>query len=334
VKYVDVTLPRGVLVRGEVLEEGTGKPVSGASIQYVPEQVNNDNDSDEILTGWQGIRLSDDDGRFEIAVLPGPGRLLIHGPNSKHVLKEIGERELSRNRPGGQRNYAHAIVKIDPPPDAEVIDYAIELQPGGSVSGRLVDDQGESIEEAVLVTRLAISPLTTFWRGSDLLKARDGRFELTGLAEDQKYPVHFLDANQRLGATVMLSATDEAPTIVLRACGQAKMRFVDKKGQPVADHYPTIKIVVTPGEYRFDIAALKLGKFAADSDFISNTDQVNYPTILKSDERGELLLPALIPGAKYQVVLRRGKLWDIAKTIEAEAGETLDLGDIVIEPQR
>ena len=37
VKQVNLRLPRGVLVRGTVMEAGTGLPVVGAAIQYLPE---------------------------------------------------------------------------------------------------------------------------------------------------------------------------------------------------------------------------------------------------------------------------------------------------------
>jgi hypothetical protein len=56
VKQVDVTLPRGVLVRGKVVESNSGGAVENATIQYVPEEANNPHDADDILTGWQGIQ--------------------------------------------------------------------------------------------------------------------------------------------------------------------------------------------------------------------------------------------------------------------------------------
>ena len=71
-RHVDLALPRGVQVRGAVVEAGTKTPVAGASIQYVPERVNNRNVTDDILTGWQGIQLSDAAGKFAIAVCAGP----------------------------------------------------------------------------------------------------------------------------------------------------------------------------------------------------------------------------------------------------------------------
>ena len=98
VKQVDVKLRRGVLVRGTIIEAGTDEPVAGASIQYHPESSHNPNVSDDVLTGWQGIQLSDDEGKFEIVVLPGPGRLLVHGPQGKYVLRETSERDSAAAR--------------------------------------------------------------------------------------------------------------------------------------------------------------------------------------------------------------------------------------------
>ena len=227
--------------------------------------------------------------------------------------------------------YAHVIERINPPADAEVVTVTLALQPGATVSGQLVDEQGSPIDEAVVITRLRVSPHDIFWRGGTLPPTLGGRFELTGLDVDQEYPVHFLDAKNRRGATAVLSAIGIEPTFVLHPCGQAKMRFVDAEGRAVANYYPTIEIVVTPGTHRFDSEAMRSGKLAADSDYIQNVDRTNYPTMPKSDDHGEVLLPALIPGANYQVVISRGQQFDIAKKFQAQAGETLDLGDLVVE---
>ena len=93
-KEVNIKLPRGVLMRGQVLQEGSGKPVPDASVQYHPESNNNPNDKDDIVTGWQAIEVSDEQGRFEIVVLPGPGRLLVHASGGEFVLKETSSIEL------------------------------------------------------------------------------------------------------------------------------------------------------------------------------------------------------------------------------------------------
>ncbi|MEM9658693.1 MAG: hypothetical protein AAF961_10060, partial [Planctomycetota bacterium] len=102
-RQVDLSLPRGVLVRGSIRNSETGAPIPGASIQYEPESDNNLHTSDDVLTGWQNIQGSDEEGRFEIGVLPGPGRLVVHAPTQEFVVQSISSRRLSAGKEGGSR---------------------------------------------------------------------------------------------------------------------------------------------------------------------------------------------------------------------------------------
>ncbi|MEX2142422.1 MAG: M56 family metallopeptidase [Pirellulales bacterium] len=327
-KEVNVTLPRGVMVRGQVLEEGSGQPVAGASIQYVPERANNPNVRDDIRTGWQGNEVSDEQGRFAMVVLPGPGRLLVHGQEDKYVLRETSSSELYFGRPGGQRNYVHGMVRLDPAKESEPLDVTIRLQPGGTAMGQLVDEQGRSVDEALMVTRLHVRPYWLRWQGSPR-EILGGRFELGGLAEGEQYPVHFLDPKRRLGATVMLKAGTEPVRVVLKSCGEASMRFVDADGKPIANHSPGTRMVVTPGplDWNRDVSDADL---SADEDFVANIDRLNHGT-LKGDAEGRVTLPALIPGATYRVLTVRDEKLIVAKEFQAKAGQTIELGDIVYE---
>ncbi len=79
----DIKLPRGVLIAGKVVEEGTGRPLANSSIQYMPMNY----DGRAVLSGWQAIVASDEDGSFRIAVPPGKGHLLVFGPTGDYVLR-------------------------------------------------------------------------------------------------------------------------------------------------------------------------------------------------------------------------------------------------------
>jgi beta-lactamase regulating signal transducer with metallopeptidase domain len=330
VKQVDLTLPRGVLVRGKVVEAASDVPVVGAAIQYLPETSNNRNTSDAILTGWQAIELTDKEGRFALAVLPGPGRLLISGPQGKYVLQEIGDRELSQGQPGGTRNYFHSITKLDPEAGQEPLELKIELRPGATVTGRVVDEQGQAIEEMLVLSRLDISPSSPHWRayGTPTL---GGRFELSGLATGVDYPVYFLDAKRQLGATQIVKAGDSELTVVLKPCGGATLRALDSKGEPVRN-FANVQMVVTPGAMRYDLDALNRGEFAADADFVANVDRTNNS--LRSDDEGRFKLPALIPGATYQAYGLLNEKWRVVKEFQVETNEMLDLGDLVVQDQQ
>ena len=142
----------------------------------------------------------------------------------------------------------------------------------------------------------------------------DGRFELTGLAADQEYPVYFLESKRRLGATLLAKTGMERPRVVLKPCGDAKMRFVDADGKPIAGYEPMVQIVVTPGELNLVRLNQNNGTLTADADFISNVDRVNHSLLDKSDGEGRMTLSALIPGATYRVVVCAIRLANLAKS--------------------
>ncbi len=122
---MDITLPRGVLIRGKVVEEGTNRPLAGSSVQFFANP-----DRDDIIADWQSIVASHDDGSFQIAVPPGKGHLLIFGPTPDYIPEEIGFRELRSGRPGGWRTYAHDIVAYEVKPGEGSHEINAVLRPG------------------------------------------------------------------------------------------------------------------------------------------------------------------------------------------------------------
>ena len=75
---------------------------------------------------------------------------------------------------------------------------------------------------------------------------------------------------------------------------------------------------------------------AADGAYLPNVDRKHYPNELATDADGRVTLPALIPGALYRIsdwstVNVQDKGYQIRKDFTVKPGETLDLGDILIE---
>jgi beta-lactamase regulating signal transducer with metallopeptidase domain len=329
-KQVDVTLRRGVLVRGKVAESDNDTPIAGASVQYVPEAENNPHDADDIVTGWQGIQVTDEQGEFEIAVLPGPGRLIAHGPANDYVLQESSSYELNRGTQGGARVYAHAIRKLDLAEKTEPLDVMLALERSPMITGELIDEQGAPVAEGLLISRLAIRPGWLRWQFVPQT-VMGGEFQVGGLASGEECPLYFLAPNRQLAATVVAKAGAEPVRIALKPCGKAAMRFVDHDGTPIADHHPTVEMIFTPGPNRYVRGPSAPGALDANSSFISNIDRLNHWTRRKTDADGRITVPALIPGATYTVAVTCDGKPAIAKTFEVTTNETLDLGDIVID---
>ena len=76
---IDLALPKsqGSILRGRVVEAGSGRPVAGASVIYEPGRGNPHN-RDEYDFG--NPVLTDGEGNFALTVLPGKGRLAVEAP--------------------------------------------------------------------------------------------------------------------------------------------------------------------------------------------------------------------------------------------------------------
>jgi RNA polymerase sigma factor (sigma-70 family) len=334
-QQVELNLPRGVLVRGKVTEGG--KAVAKATVQFIPRQANNPNFRDDAVTGWQNTVPTDDNGRFDLCVLPGPGHLLIHASTPDYVFAEIGEGQLSQAKPGGRRYYAHAVVPLDLKPSAGPQDVTVTLKRAVTVKGRVVSPDGKPVAEALVLSRLGVDALSSYWRGLPVI-ARDGRFELHGCDPEKSYPVCFLDATHKAGATVELSGKQagEEVTVRLAACGEATTRLVDADGKPLAKQGLWLELVVTPGAAQYDFKRLyEKGEPGADAEYVGNIDHVNYRTgsLPLTDAGGRVTFPALIPGATYRIV-EVGDRDDMVKCeFKAESGKTVKLPDVVRKKQ-
>ncbi|HEV3258655.1 MAG TPA: sigma-70 family RNA polymerase sigma factor [Gemmataceae bacterium] len=329
---VELKLPRGVLVRGKVTEAGSGKPVGWASVQFMPREANNPNLREDVLTGWEGAVMGGSDGVFGITVLPGPGHLLIHAATPDYVLQQIGGHRLYSGRPGGPRYYAHGLVALDLKPDSGTHEVTVKLRRGVTVNGRLVGPDRKPVGDVLMLSRLNISPFSPQWRGFPV-QVRDGRFELHGCDPDKSVPVYFLDAKNKLGATVELSGKQagEPVTVRMAPCGSAAVRVVGPDGKPVARHRPWLEIVVTPGPHHNDRKASDQGKLAADSDYVANVDRLNHWAGPLTDAHGRVTLAALIPGAMYRIVDNSDMDHLLKEEFTAQAGKTLKLPDMTLK---
>jgi hypothetical protein len=334
-KEMDFTLARGVLIRGKAIEEGTGRPVARASVHFFPI-----NRSGDVVSGLEAIVASRDDGSFQVAVPPGKGYLMVLGPTLDYIPQQIaGAKLYFSGQPGGWRFYAHDIIAYDVKAEAKAHELTATLRPGKTLRGRVAGPGGEAVKDAVALTRQQLDPLNLTWQGHNFIHAHDGRFELPGFDPEKAAPVYFLDADHQWGAAVELSGKQAGldPTVRLQPCGQARARFVGPDGKPVAKLvvWPYSQILMTPGPS--PIGFVDRGtELAADAAYLPNVDPKHHRNDLATDAEGRITLPALIPGAPYRIsdwstVNVQGKGYQLRKDFTVKPGETVDLGDILVE---
>ena len=95
---VDLALPRGVVIRGKVTEEGSGKPVAGAMLSYLSWPTPGGSNRARGLAARGRGRTARSSSRSR-----RPGYLIVLGPSDDYVLQEIGERMIQQGQPGGRR---------------------------------------------------------------------------------------------------------------------------------------------------------------------------------------------------------------------------------------
>jgi RNA polymerase sigma factor (sigma-70 family) len=330
---VDLVMHRGVVIRGRVVEEGTGRPIAGARVSFEGRRRRDE------TTGASNARVATaPDGSFQLAVVPAPGQLVVLGPSDDYVYRPIDARMIREGRPGGGRYYAHALVAHDPKPGVESPEVTVPLRRGGTVTGRVIGPGDRTIPSAMMIGRVFLAPAPgswLFWRFDHGGRVRDGRFEIHGLDPDAKVPISFFEPESTLGATVRFSGKSgpNGPvTVRLEPCGTAKARLVDDAGKPVAGFRGRrlISMIVTPGAP--SSARGQSGPLLADEAGVSTFAPTHYGDGLVSDADGRIALPALIPGASYRVDARtRDRRITFRKEFTVKPGETIDLGEILIE---
>jgi RNA polymerase sigma factor (sigma-70 family) len=328
----DLALRRGVSIHGKITEDGSGKPVRGAKVLFIAHAARQ---------GRWIPAVTAADGSFQLGVAASPGHLVVRAPSDDYVLREIGEKTLQESAPGDLRNYAHGFQSVELKRGIGSQEVNVALRRGATVTGEVVGPDGQPVREAWIFTRGILAPTsdaTRRWSARIHGTTHNGRFELFGLDPDTEIAVYFLEPMRKLGIAVKLSgksAAGEPVSVRLEPCGAVNARIVDSKGKAVTGPSRSITLIVTPGPHYWATRD-KAGVLAADQADLTELDPVNYPRPHAFDSQGRLTLPVLIPGATYRWVdytaegLRENGP-PIRKEFTVKPGETLDLGDILIE---
>jgi RNA polymerase sigma factor (sigma-70 family) len=332
----DLALQRGVLVRGKVTELTSHQPVAGAIVALRgPATTDTSVANPPVKTSA--------DGSFVLAARSRRGYIVVNGPTGDYVRRELDEGLFTDGQPGGRRFYYHAFLACDENPGDPDHDVNLTIQACRPIKGQVVGPDGKALTGAWIISGQTFDdsrfPLSQFWNDFYHGVTHNGLFEVHGLAPDAAVSVSFLEPKLKLGATVRVSGkpdTGEPIVVKLAPCGTATARLVGPDGKPLAHFTPlfAVMMVITPGEFS-PIKARKESRFMPVAGVPEAIDPVNYPVHPASDGDGRIVFPALIPGTTYHVVDRSTSGarpgMQLRKEFTVKAGETLDLGDILIE---
>jgi hypothetical protein len=308
----DFELLGGLPLTGRVTDQATGKPPRRAVVEYYPLPCN---EHGAALRGR--IRMVPasssslgPDGSYSLAVLPGPGIVLVAAsPRDSYASARLEEKELAalcKGAAGGAAAWAHiadrparsparvvdrynALALINPdgraaPPKRDFI-----LHRARPLRGTLLVHDGERLA-GVVVSGLTSMP--------DAEVLESASFTVEGLNPRVPRRLSFYHGGKRLGKTLTLRGEQtEALTVRLEPCGEVIGRVADRAGKPVAG----MKVIFGRADNGLTVLA-------------------------KTDPQGRFRA-TLVPGFKYPVPRRLTR--DFAE-LEVGPGQVRDLGDLLL----
>ncbi len=315
----DMALKRGVLVRGRLTEKGTGRPVARAFVQAYAFV---DNPAVRDYPGYPGSTppsaMTDADGRFVVVALPGRGLVTVAANFNQYIAFPKAETAKIEgyDRPSGHfltyphlcnPSNLHVLAEIRPEPGAESISLDLQVDPGRTTTGVVVDPDGKPLEGATS-SRLAPS----IWTGQ--VPMDSPRFEARGLNPAEPRRACFYHEGRKLAGSVVLRGDEAGPiTVRLEPWGSAIGRLVDREGRP--RKRGTLK---DPG-----IASVGIGQ-----GFLPQS----VPIELDAD--GRFRIERLVPGLPYMAHHWEGTklLGRVFRDLRVAPGEVKDLGDVKPTP--
>lgn len=339
----DVALERGILVRGRITEEPTGRVVPEALVLYRPRRVNNPYNtkvgSDYYLDWYRTAvtaAVSRADGTFTIAAPPGPGHLFVLGPTLDYIHVETSVGALEYGRPSLIRNYPDALVPLDLKPGDSPRDVAVTLRRGVTLRARVETPDGMPAAPFVAMSRSYLKTGFLNWQESwNVLEVRDGCLRLPGCDPDRGGTVWLFDRKHSLGLTHTFSGAEASGpplTLRLQPCGSATVRIVDQQGKPAKSGGVHLYVSFAPGT----IMAVTFYSGRDDHDLEGDWGlwaNYSYKPDPKRGADGRTTFTDLVPGLTYSLATFDGV--DPLKgepklEFRVEPGEARVLSDFVI----
>ncbi len=236
---VDFALTRGHWVTGKLIDIRNHKPAAGAPIWYFPLA------DEDAYTSVPGSRAwstdpttyTAEDGSFRVLAFPCRGAIMANGngqyigADQRPLQGDVDSLNADRlnapflpTSPAAYRGSYHAaaIINVDP---MKPKSYTITLDPGATVTVKLVDGDGKPVEGAGIGGQSTWS----LWAPNQKAVMEIVQFNL-----DRPRPLLFLHADRKLGKLLQPKKGDAGPwTVTLETTATVTGRLVTADGAPI-----------------------------------------------------------------------------------------------------
>ena len=214
-------------MRGRVVQGDRDVPVAGASVIYQPDRSNPQRRNNY---SFDNPVLTDGDGRFALAALPGAGLLAVEAPTSEYIRVALPGAGTGPN----SQALPHGFARIDLPQGEEpaVPEVRLAIKKGVNLEARLVAPDGSRGGLVMGWCEEMLASQLQNWGSPQAFV--DGWFRLNGADPDRTYRVFLVEPKRKLGRVAELKYDPKGPAVIrLQAAATAKGTVVDRNGRPI-----------------------------------------------------------------------------------------------------
>jgi hypothetical protein len=309
----DMTLKRGVLVRGRLTDKVTGRPVPGHVVYFVFQNNPHLGDYPNSAREAQVTRVDveERDGRFTIPALPGRGLIAARAEEERflHGIGAAGIKGLSMDLKAFatypyfcSTSDQHVFAEINPAPGTSEVTLELQVDPGRTVAGTILGPDGEEIVDGVEIRTLDVFQ-------SPESPKQSSSFVVTGLPSG-RYRLDFIHERRKLAGALSLRGDETRNLDVrLQPWGTVVGRVIDEEGKPLSD-----------------VEIFSIVREQADHE---RADLEGKPTV---DGAGRFRIEGLVPGVKYDAAGTSPKraFGTVLNGVQVGPGEVKDLGDVTL----
>ena len=306
----NLTLKKGSLVRGRVIDGDSRRPIPGARV------------AGEMVSQ---TAITDQQGNFSLCIDPGYRSLFIEGPTPDYRRVTVQRGEVDRT---DGIYHPHGYVRIAVTPEGTIAPVEVALKKGATIVAQAVDPEGKPLRNVWVGGESLFVQFNNSGAGRGLCSL--GLYRAATFEPGRTYRAFFMQDDRHLAGFADLTAMSE-PTepvnVTLRATARVRGKLLRPDGTPDRRKGVTAYFLLTAADVKLDPMDFLRGDRISDYGMVTTSGGSD---LRKTGDEGEFEVSDLMAGVRNYLTFSRlsSKEVQYIAIDPLRPGEVRDLGAI------